>query len=77
MVSAAQLTHGKAAEMQRRAVVHFHALVRLDGVHPDDPDIIAAFHHPVRFISFTTPAHPNRPQGGQIRWGDPDKGFDS
>ncbi len=89
MVPAAQLTHGKAAEMQRRAVVHFHALIRLDGVHPDDPDavlipppgidvddIIAAFHHAVRSISFTTPPHPDRPQGWQIRWGDPDKGFD-
>jgi hypothetical protein len=75
--------------MQRRGVVHFHALVRLDGVHPDDPDavlipppgvdvddIIAAFHHAVRTISFTTPAHPDRPQGWEIRWGDPDKGFD-
>ncbi|MEU7908978.1 replication initiator [Actinoplanes sp. NPDC049118] len=89
MVPPAQLTHGKAAEMQRRAVVHFHALVRLDGVHPDDPDavlvppagvdvddIIAAFQHAVRSISFTTPAHPDRPQGWEIRWGDPDKGFD-
>ena len=33
MVAPAQLTHGKAAEFQRRAVVHFHALIRLDGVH--------------------------------------------
>ena len=89
MVAPAQLTHGKAAEMQRRAVVHFHALVRLDGVHPDDPDailipppgvdvhdIITAFQHAVRTISFTTPAHPDRPEGWEIRWGDPDKGFD-
>jgi hypothetical protein len=89
MVPPAQLTHGKAAEMQRRAVVHFHALVRLDGVHPDDPDavlipppgvdvndIIAAFQHAVRTISFTTPTHPDRPQGWEIRWGNPDKGFD-
>jgi replication initiator protein RepSA len=89
MVPPAQLTHGKAAEMQRRAVVHFHALVRLDGVHPDDPDavlipppgvdvddIIAAFHHAVRTICFTTPAHPDKPEGWEIRWGDPNKGFD-
>jgi hypothetical protein len=89
MVAPAQLTHGKAAEMQRRAVVHFHALVRLDGVHPDDPDavlipppgvdvddIIAALQHAVRSISFTTPAHAERPEGWEIRWGDPDKGFD-
>lgn len=89
MVPPAQLTHGKAAEMQRRAVVHFHALVRLDGLHPDNPDavlipppgidvddIITAFHHAVRTTSFTTPAHPDRPEGWPIRWGNPDKGFD-
>ncbi|GAB1692793.1 replication initiator [Krasilnikovia sp. M28-CT-15] len=89
MVAPAQLTHGKAAEMQRRAVVHFHALIRLDGVHPDDPDtvlipppgvdvddIIAALQHAVRTIRFTTPPHPDRPDGWEIRWGDPDKGFD-
>jgi hypothetical protein len=89
MVPPAQLTHGKAAEMQRRAVVHFHALIRLDGVHPTDPDaviapppgvdvddIIEALHHAVRTVAFTTPPHPDRPQGWEIRWGDPDKGFD-
>ncbi len=88
-VAPAQLTHGKAAEMQRRAVVHFHALIRLDGVHPDDPDavlvppagvdvddIIAALRHAVTTVAFTTPPHPDRPQGWEIRWGDPDKGFD-
>ncbi|WP_436523405.1 replication initiator [Actinoplanes sp. HUAS TT8] len=90
MVPPAQLTHGKAAEFQRRAIVHFHALVRLDGVHPNDPDavlapppgvdtddIIAAFTHAVRSIAFTTPPHPTRPDGWTIRWGDPDKGFDA
>jgi hypothetical protein len=89
MVAPAQLTHGKAAEMQRRAVVHFHALIRLDGVHPTDPDavlappagvdaddITAALRHAVETISFTTPPHPDRPGGWPIRWGDPDKGFD-
>lgn len=29
---------GKAAEFQARAVVHFHALIRLDGIDPDHPD---------------------------------------
>ncbi|MGK5681348.1 replication initiator [Actinoplanes sp. URMC 104] len=90
IVAPAQLTHGKAAEFQRRAVVHFHALVRLDGVHPHDPDaviappagidaedITAAFRHAVETINFTTPAHPARPDGWQIRWGDPYKGFDA
>lgn len=27
----------KVAEFQRRGVVHFHAIVRLDGVHPEEP----------------------------------------
>jgi hypothetical protein len=90
LVPPAQLTHGKAAEMQRRAVVHFHALIRLDGVHPTDPDavltppagldvddVIAAFEHAVRRESFQTPPHPDRRQGWEIRWGDPEKGFDA
>ncbi|MDT4994712.1 MAG: hypothetical protein QOH97_4604 [Actinoplanes sp.] len=90
MVAPAQLTHGKAAEFQRRAIVHFHTLIRLDGVHPDDPDavlipppgidtddIIAALRHAVTAVSFTTPPHPDRPEGWLIRWGDPDKGFDT
>jgi hypothetical protein len=29
-----RLSHGKAAEFQSRGAVHFHALVRLDGVDP-------------------------------------------
>ncbi|MEU4694338.1 replication initiator [Actinoplanes sp. NPDC023714] len=84
-----QLTHGKVAELQRRAVVHFHAEIRLDGVHPTDPDTILqpppgispediadAFRHAVTTIAFRTPAHPDRPDGWEIRWGDVDKGFD-
>jgi hypothetical protein len=84
-----QLTHGKVAELQRRAVVHFHAEIRLDGVHPTDPeavitpppgigldDIADAFRHAVATIAFTTPPHPDRPEGWEIRWGDVGKGFD-
>src|SRR4051812_26475700 len=26
--------------MQRRGVVHFHAIIRLDGYHPDTPDTV-------------------------------------
>jgi hypothetical protein len=29
-----------AAETQHRAVVHFHAIIRLDGYNPEDPDAI-------------------------------------
>lgn len=35
-----RVSHGKVAEMQRRAAVHFHVLLRLDGVNPDDPDAL-------------------------------------
>ncbi|MEV6377275.1 replication initiator [Micromonospora musae] len=78
-----RLSHGKAAEFQARGAVHFHALVRLDGVHPTDPTaiipppagftaadledaILAAAAH----VAFTTPSHPDRPEGWPIAWGD-------
>jgi hypothetical protein len=32
-----KVSYGKVAEMQRRAVVHFHAVIRLDGRDPDNP----------------------------------------
>ncbi len=83
-----RLSHGKAAEMQRRGAVHFHALIRLDGIDPDDPtavipppagitigDLMDAL-HAAAAVSFTTPAHPEQPSGWPISWGDPDKGLD-
>ena len=37
-----RVSYGKVAEYQRRGVVHFHALIRLDAVDPADPDAILA-----------------------------------
>ena len=37
-----RISYGKVAEYQRRGVVHFHALIRLDAVNPADPDAILA-----------------------------------
>jgi hypothetical protein len=37
-----RVSYGKVAEYQRRGVVHFHALIRLDRRDPDDPDAILA-----------------------------------
>jgi hypothetical protein len=84
-----RVSHGKAAEFQVRGVVHFHALLRLDGVDPRDPaavvpppagftaaDLVDAVHAAVRQVAYTTPAHPDRPAGWSIVWGDPDKGLD-
>jgi hypothetical protein len=78
-----RLSFGSAAEMQRRAVVHFHAIIRLDGYDPDQPDailppppeldaadLVAAIDHAARTVAFTTPAHPRKPDGWPIGWGE-------
>ncbi|HEX4813201.1 MAG TPA: replication initiator [Nonomuraea sp.] len=36
-----RLSYVKVAEFQKRGVVHLHVLARLDGVNPDDPEMIA------------------------------------
>jgi hypothetical protein len=77
-----RVSHGKVAEFQARGAVHFHALLRLDGVDPDDPDAIvaapagitaadlhAAIEHAAKQVAFTTPPHPDRPEGWRITWG--------
>jgi hypothetical protein len=35
-----KVSYGKVAEMQRRAVIHFHAVIRLDGADPTNPTAI-------------------------------------
>ncbi|GIF04697.1 replication initiator [Actinoplanes siamensis] len=77
-----RLAHGKAAEMQRRGAVHFHALIRLDGIDPGDPtrivpppsgigigDLVDAL-HAATGIDFTTPQHPDQRDGWPIGWGE-------
>jgi hypothetical protein len=79
----ARLSYAKVAEFQRRGVVHLHALLRLDGLDPADPDRIvpapscldaAYLDHAVRQAatetSFTTAPHPTWPDGWRIAWGD-------
>ena len=34
------MSYGKVAEYQRRGVVHFHALIRLDQIDPTDPEAV-------------------------------------
>jgi hypothetical protein len=78
-----RLSHGKAAEMQRRGAIHFHALVRLDGIDPDAPaavipppagigltDVVDALENAARQVTFTTPAHPQHPDGWPMGWGE-------
>jgi hypothetical protein len=69
--------------MQRRAVVHFHAIIRLDGYDPTDPeailppppqldaaDLVAAVDHAAATVAFTTGPHPASPDGWAIGWGE-------
>jgi hypothetical protein len=77
-----RISHGKAAEFQARGAVHFHVLLRLDGIDPGDPDTVVsppgeiivadldeAVRHAARVIRFSTPPHPARPGGWLIEWG--------
>ena len=83
LVAPWRLSFGKAAEMQRRGVVHFHAIIRLDGYHPDTPDtvlppppeldvadLVAAIDHAATHLGFTTDPHPHQPDGWHIGWGE-------
>ncbi|WP_229069005.1 replication initiator [Actinoplanes sp. DH11] len=78
-----RLSFGKAAEMQRRGVAHFHAIVRLDGFDPEQPDavipppaeldaadLVDAIDHAARTVMFTSDPHPARPEGWPIAWGE-------
>lgn len=77
-----RLRYAKVAEMQRRGVVHFHAIIRLDGHHPDDPEqvlpppagldvdhLTQAVTAAARTTCFTTAPHPANPTGWRIAWG--------
>ncbi|WP_406041755.1 plasmid replication initiator protein [Micromonospora sp. NBC_00898] len=88
LVPPVKVSFGKVAEMQRRGVVHYHAVIRLDGVDPHDPnavipppaalgvdDLVAAVQH-AAVVAFTTRPHPVQPAGWHITWGDPGKGLD-
>lgn len=78
-----RLSFGKAAEMQRRGVAHYHAIIRLDGNNPAEPDatlpppaglnaddLKAAVDHAAATVAFTTASHPARPEGWRMAWGD-------
>src|SRR5690242_19271982 len=82
LVDPVRVAHGKAAEYQARGAVHFHALLRLDGYDPREPDDLLpppavltvadledAIRHAAQAISYDTPEHPARPGGWPIGWG--------
>jgi hypothetical protein len=74
LLTQVRVAHGKAAEYQARGSVHFHALLRLDGYDPADPDRLLppppgitiadlddATRQAATAISYRTPPHPARP----------------
>ncbi|MFG1711030.1 replication initiator [Nonomuraea sp. M3C6] len=71
------LSFAKVAEYQRRGVVHFHAVIRLDG--PGGPEappppwattdtLTHAIQHAAKAVSAKAPAHADQPER-VLRWG--------
>ena len=80
--SRVKLSYAKVAEYQARGAIHFHALLRLDGYDPAEPDKIlpppsyltaVELTNAIRYAAaatwFATVSHPARPVGWDIRWG--------
>jgi hypothetical protein len=78
-----RLSYAKVAEFQRRGSIHFHAIFRLDGIDPRYPERTIPPHPAItpgmladliRQVAsaawFATVAHPAKPNGWDIRWGD-------
>lgn len=77
-----RLSYAKVAEFQRRGVVHIHAMIRIDGVDPQDPESVIAppmgitAGHLAQILTeaaertaFTTEPHPANADGWDIAWG--------
>jgi hypothetical protein len=78
-----RLSYAKVAEYQHRGAIHFHAMIRLDGIDPDDSDrVIAppaaitpehvrlALADAVASTVFSTDTHPRNRAGWPIYWGE-------
>ena len=77
-----RLSYAKVAEFQRRGLVHFHAIIRLDGTDPTGPYrviiphpaltaqlLTAAIRAAAASVWFATVPHPAKPKGWDICWG--------
>ncbi len=77
-----RLSYAKVAEFQRRGLIHFHAIFRLDGIDPVYPErtiqphpaitagLLAVLIRQVASAAwFATVPHRVKPQGWDIRWG--------
>ena len=77
-----KLSYAKVAEFQRRGLIHFHAIFRLDGIDPVHPErtvppcpaitaeVLAGLIRQVSSAAwFATVSHPAKPTGWDITWG--------
>lgn len=77
-----KLSYAKVAEFQRRGLIHFHAVFRLDGHDPAQPERTVPPHpaftaevlaEVIRQVTsttwFATVSHPAKPRGWDITWG--------
>ncbi len=77
-----KVSYAKVAEFQARGLVHFHALIRLDGFAPELPEELVlppacvtaavledAIRHAASTTAFATVPHPANPDGWVIHWG--------
>jgi hypothetical protein len=77
-----RLSYAKAAEFQRRGMIHFHAIFRLDGIDPVHPERTVPPHPAITAevlagaicdvaasTWFATVPHPARSKGWDIAWG--------
>jgi hypothetical protein len=77
-----RVSFAKVAEFQRRGLIHFHAIFRLDGIDPHHPertvpphpaitaDVLAGVIQSVAGSAwFATVGHPAKPKGWDITWG--------
>ncbi len=77
-----KLSYAKVAEFQRRGLIHFHAIFRLDGVDPAHPErtippppaitagvLADVIRQAASATWFATVSHPAKPKGWDITWG--------
>jgi hypothetical protein len=77
-----KVSYAKVAEFQRRGLIHFHAIFRLDGHDPAHPertipphpaftaDVLADVIRQAASVTwFATVSHPAKPKGWDITWG--------
>ena len=77
-----KVSYAKVAEFQRRGLIHFHAIFRLDGLDPVHPErtvpphpaltanvLAQAIQQAASATWFATVPHPAKPKGWDITWG--------